>query len=81
MQMARPHVAIKGNAANKTVEISGCARTVHVQDRVDFLPRFEATWCEPITEPVCFLDGPFTFERIDSETVVTKAMQDCIKLG
>jgi hypothetical protein len=73
--MALPHVAIQINAANEMVEISSCMWTVHVQDFVDFLfPRLDATWHEPITWSVCFLDGSFAFERINSETVVAKAM-------
>ena len=65
MRTARPHVAIKMEAADEMAKISGCAQKVHVQDHVNFLfSRFEAMWHELITYPVRFLDGPFTFEWI-----------------
>jgi hypothetical protein len=36
-----------------------------VQDCINFLfPGLKAMGCEPIAEPVCFLDGPFTLKRI-----------------
>ena len=80
MRTAWPHVTVKVNAAEETAKISHCARTVHMKDCIDFLfPRFKAMWHEPITQPVLFLDGLFAFEWINSETVVTEAMQDCVK--
>jgi hypothetical protein len=80
MRTARPHVAVKINAANETAKISRCAWMVHMQDCLNFLfPMFKATWCELITQPVRFLDGPFAFDRINIKNVVAKAMQDSVK--
>ena len=75
-------IAIKINAANETSKICSCVWMVHVQDHVNFLlSRFEAMWCEPITEPVQFLDGPFTFKWVNSESIVAKMTQEGIKQG
>ncbi len=32
-----------------------------------------------MTKPVCFLDCPFTFERIDCKAIVTEMTKDFVK--
>ena len=71
---------VKIHTTNETAEISGGAWTVHVQDCVDFLfPGLETMGCEPIAEPVCFLDGPLTLKRVYSETIVAKATENIVE--
>jgi hypothetical protein len=66
-----PHVNIIIDKANKTAEVRGIMRMAHVKDCINFLfPWFKATLSEPITKPIHFLDGPFTFKRIDSKSAV-----------
>jgi hypothetical protein len=78
--MARPHIAIKINAANEPTKIGGGAGTVHVQDRIDFLlPGLKATGCEPIAGPIYFLDGPFTLKRINGASSVAETTENSIK--
>ncbi len=40
-----------------------------------FLPRLESIWCQPVSKPIGFLDGPWTFERVKGEAVCFKARQ------
>ena len=62
------------------VEISGGVWMVHVQDCVDFLfPGLETMGCEPIAEPVRFLDSPFALKRVYCETIVAKATENIVK--
>ena len=76
MRKARPHIAVKINAANELTKIGGGAGTVHVQDRVNFLfPGLKVTGCEPIAKPIHFLDGPFTLKRINDESVAAEMME------
>ena len=80
MGTARPHIAVKINAANEPTKIGGSAGTVHVQDRVDFLfPGLKAMGCEPIAKPIHFLDGPFILKRINGESIVAEATENSIK--
>ena len=80
MRMARPHIAIKINAANELTKIGGGAGMVHVQDRIAFLfPGLKAMRCEPIAKPIHFLDGPFTLKRINGESIVTETMENGVK--
>jgi hypothetical protein len=62
MGIAVPHVTVIIDTANEMVKVRGSSRMVQ-QDCINFLfPSFEATWSEPITKPVHFLDGPFTIK-------------------
>ena len=78
--MARPHIVIKIDTANEPTKIGGGVGMVHAQDHVDFLfPGLKATGCEPIAEQIHFLDGPFTFKRINSESIVAETTENSIK--
>jgi hypothetical protein len=80
MRMARPHTAIKINAANEPTKIGSSAGTVHVQDCINFLfPGLKAMGCKPIAKPIRFLDGPFILKRINSESIVTETTENGIK--
>ncbi len=60
------------NTTNEMAQFCGGARMVHVEGCNNFLfPWFKAMGSEPVTESVCFLVSPFTFEGIDSKVVVT----------
>jgi hypothetical protein len=44
-----------------------------------FLPRFEACWGEPITQPVGFFDTPAAFEGVDPKVVLIQSIEDLVK--
>lgn len=63
--------------ANELEKMCRSAFMVHVQDHAGLLfPALKATWIMPITKPVHFFYGPFTFERVNSETIAMQATAD-----
>ena len=80
MRTARPHITIKIDAADEPTKIGGGTGTVNVQDCVDFLfPGLKAMGCQPIAEPIHFLDGPFTLKRINGKSIVTETTENSVK--
>jgi hypothetical protein len=63
MSMADPHVMIIIDTADEMGKDRESSRLFSFS--VVFV-----MWSEPITKPIHFLDGPFTFKRIDSKSAV-----------
>ena len=64
----RVHVAVNVDRSDEGSKLFVSARTFQRQDWSNlFLPRFETSGGQPIAEPICFLNTPFTLERVDSK--------------
>ncbi len=68
----RQHVSIVVHHANEPAKLFQFFGCLHLEDGIKLLlPWFEPSWGKPVTsKPACLLDGPFTFEKVDYETVV-----------
>ena len=54
----------------KLFHVFGC---LHYKNGFDFLwVWFNATWSEPMSEEIGFLDGSFTFTRVDNKAFFSK---------
>ena len=52
---------------------------LHCKNGIDFLGVwFNATSSEPVTKEVSFLNGPFTFVRVDNEAFCSKSKEDFV---
>jgi len=77
MSAPRPHVTTKIDSADKRTKVGNIFGSVELENRINFLfPGFHASRCEPVAEPISFLDGPLALERVNSEAVLLKASQN-----
>ena len=77
----RPHITVKIHSSNERAKVGNGLRSVKLENSVDlFLPRLDSIRCKPVTEPICFLDGPFALERVDGKSIFLKARQCLVEV-
>ena len=65
------HRAVIGNGADEGAKVLDRAWTLESEDGVDLLaPGLEPRWCRPVAQKIGLLHSPFTFVRVDTETIV-----------
>lgn len=82
MRTVRPHVTAMSHQAEERLKLFEIGRTLHLEDGVNFLlPRFDASWSQPMSKEISFLCCPFAFKRIDRESNVFEGLTDGIDGG
>ena len=65
------HRAVIGNSTDEGAKVLDRAWMLESKDGVDLLaPGLEPLWCQPIAQKIGLLHSPFTFARVDTETIV-----------
>ena len=70
----RKHSAVVGNGADEGVKVLDRVWTLESQDGVDLLgPGLEPHRSKPVAQKIGLLHSPFTFARVDTETIILQA--------
>ena len=79
---AAEHVAIEGDGATESANLSAIGGRSHVKDGFDlFAPWFGSGGSEPKAKEIGFGNGPLTLGGVDGEAVFEKACEDKTKAG
>ena len=74
------HVMVISHSTSERAKFFHILGCFHVGDGIYFLfPGFETLRGQLIAQIVCFFDGSFTLEGIDSEVVVLQNVQDLVQ--
>ena len=77
MGSAGPHITVEVDHTNECAKLSERARFSESKDAVNLLcPRFDASRCDPMSEPVSLTYSPFAFCRIDSVAIRLEQGED-----
>ncbi len=69
-----PNIPVIIDTSDEHALFRGILGAIHMEDGIYvFLPGLLIPWSKPITQPVSFFDGPFTFKWVNRKTVITEA--------
>ena len=79
MRATWPQIPIVIDRAYESPELLDILWSLHLEHTIDLLlPRFEACWRQPVPQPICLFDSPFTLPLIYCESTLLKSSQDLI---